>query len=184
MIEQHHLPIVIEEAHIADVPEITEIHLRAEQSIYPDTDEYGTLPTLEEIEEYHATRNITRHWQSSREHELFYEPHKQIRVARFGEAIVGFTVYDRQINWLNSMYVVPEYQGYSIGSRLLKNCLESAGSNPTKLLTVEHSAAVGFYQKHGFITGELAPKGRHIRINDVSHIPLIGMIYLPEATVA
>lgn len=176
------IQISIEGAHLADVPTITDVHLIAEQSIYPDSDHHIALPSREEVEEYHALSNMSERWRVAREREIFYEPHKNIQVARFGRAIVGFSVYDSYTNWLNSLYVAPEYQGYGIGSMLLKSCLRTAGQNPTKLLTVEHSAAVNFYKKHGFTTGELAPKGRHTPINDVSHIPLIGMIYVPETT--
>lgn len=181
MTDRYHIPIVLEEAQAADVSEITEVHVRSEQSIYPDTDEHFALPTLEEIEDYHTAGNMPERWRATREREIFYDHHKKIQVARLGKAIVGFSIYDRQINWLNSLYVAPEYQGYGVGSRLLKDCLETAGSNPTRLLTVEHSAAVDFYQKHGFTTGELAPKGRRTRVNNVSHIPLIGMIHIPQS---
>lgn len=184
MTDRYYMPIVLEEAQAADVSEITEVHVRAEQSIYPDTDEHFALPTLEEIEDYHAAGNMPERWRAAREREIFYDLHKKIQVARLGQAVVGFSIYDTQINWLNSLYVAPEYQGYGVGSKLLKDCLETAGSNPTRLLTVEHSSAVDFYKKHGFATGERAPRGRRISVNNMSHIPLIGMIYIPETIVA
>lgn len=183
MIEQHTTAaIVLEEAVIGDAAEITAVHIGAERSIYPDVERHHALPTLEEIEEYHDEGNFADRWRKSHEREIFYEPHISVQVARLGKAIVGFSTYDSQINWLNSLYVAPEYQGFGIGSRLLKSCLHAAGPNPTKLLTVEHSSAVGFYRQHGFISGESAPKGRQTRVNSVSHIPLIGMIYIPETT--
>jgi ribosomal protein S18 acetylase RimI-like enzyme len=182
MIDRHHVPIILEEACVADVSEITEVHLSAEQSIYPDTEQHFALPALEEIEEYHTAGNASERWRAAREREIFYDHHKRIQVARLGGAVVGFSVYDSQINWLNSLYVAPEYQGYGIGSRLLKNCLQTAGANPTRLLTVEHSAAVDFYKKHGFTLGESAPKRRRTRVNTTIYIPLIGMIYEPETT--
>ena len=130
--------ISIEGAHLADIPTITEVHLSAEQSIYPDSDHHIALPSREEVEEYHTLSNMPERWRVAREREIFYEPHKNIQVARFGRAIVGFSVYDSYTNWLNALYVAPEYQGYGIGSTLLKSCLQTAGQNPTKLLTVEH----------------------------------------------
>jgi ribosomal protein S18 acetylase RimI-like enzyme len=185
MLEQ--IPIItIQEATPAHIDDIVRIHCAAEVSIYPRGEQSSApgSPSAEEIEDYHFDTDFMARARTARERDIFHDRYKQLHVARLGEIIVGFSKYDAQTNWLDSLYIAPDYQGYGIGSRLLRRCLDAAGPEPTKLLTVDQSAAVDFYRKHGFTTGEGAPQNRRTPISDSKHIPLIGMVYMPAVTAA
>ena len=68
----------------------------------------------------------------------------QIVVAEEGAQIIGFIAFDA--SELHALYVLPEYQGRGVGSRLL----EAAGSAMRLWVLKKNLAGRRFYERHGW----------------------------------
>ena len=81
-------------------------------------------------------------------------------VAKNKNKIIGFIqlVACNNIGNLSHLYILPGYEGQSIGTQLFGLVKERAvQSNITKLYTESTLNALGYYEKHGFINRGLIP---------------------------
>lgn len=173
--------VSIEAATIDHVPDLVSIHLASEQSRFPENvDPEISLPTLAEIQHYHQQSDLATRSRLQNERDILHQPHKDVRIARIGRTIVGFSSYDNSVNDLNSLYVLPEFHGYGIGSTLLQQCLETADRRPTRVITSMHTPSVGFYLRRGFAIDGPVPPEICPQVTPAKRLPLINMIYVPQ----
>ena len=95
-------------------------------------------------------------------------------VAAKGQEILGFSVVEERADpKLESLYVLPLYQGKGIGTQLLARCIDTY---PKLWLEVAayNNRAIGFYEKHGF--GLSGARGSH-KLPSGAHIPTLEMSY-------
>jgi ribosomal protein S18 acetylase RimI-like enzyme len=82
-------------------------------------------------------------------------------VAKDGDKVVGFcsATKDDDANHLRAIYVMPQYQGRSIGSQLMEQALQWLGDSRDVVLEVVsyNEKAISFYEKLGFQKGESLP---------------------------
>ena len=86
--------------------------------------------------------------------------HSYTVVAKNDNKIVGFIQlkYHNNIGNLSHLYILPGYEGNSIGTRLLGFVKEKAVQlNMTKLYTESTLNALGYYEKNGFENKGLIP---------------------------
>lgn len=89
--------------------------------------------------------------------ELAYKWRDNILVAKEGEKVVGFAGYGKSgelpdCGEVYALYVLAEYRGKGVGSRLLDAALLCLRAYPKKCLWVlkENKKAIAFYQSKGF----------------------------------
>jgi GNAT superfamily N-acetyltransferase len=74
-------------------------------------------------------------------------PHQAVTVAEANGAVVGFIAISG--NWIEQLYLTPDWTGQGIGSHLLETT--TAGAGETKLYCFQANAgARRFYERHGF----------------------------------
>ena len=86
--------------------------------------------------------------------------HSYTIVAKNKNKIVGFIQLksSNKIGNVSHLYILPGYEGRSIGTQLLGLVKERAVQlNMTKLYTESTLNALGYYEKHGFINKGLIP---------------------------
>ena len=65
--------------------------------------------------------------------------------------VIGFAGVWAQDNFLHHLYIIEDYQGQSLGKRLLDECLNSVLKRPARLKCLaENKKAQQFYQKLGW----------------------------------
>ena len=68
----------------------------------------------------------------------------------------------REDGELDDLYVLPEFQGQGVGSRILKTCIETS-RNPLYLYVFSRNTrAIAFYERFGFAFRETVSKTRQI----------------------
>ncbi|GKQ37531.1 hypothetical protein ALMP_40680 [Streptomyces sp. A012304] len=99
------------------------------------------------------------------------------RVARTVTRAVGFLCGHRaeaEVASIGPMYVLAEFSGRGIGSRLMNEYLSWVGERPVCLwVTVYNTRAIRFYTRHGF---EISGERRQWR----GKMPIVRMIRHPE----
>lgn len=79
-------------------------------------------------------------------------PANEVWVAQAGDAVVGYVGFSA--DWINHLYVDPDFQGKGIGPALLAKAL--ADGRPRRLWTFQQNArARAFYEARGFVLVEL-----------------------------
>jgi len=79
-------------------------------------------------------------------------PHNAVWVAEVGGRIVGYIGFNAE--WINHLYVLPDFQGQGVGPGLLDVAL--ADGSPRRLWTFqENHRARRFYEARGFVLIEL-----------------------------
>ena len=79
-------------------------------------------------------------------------PANEVWVAEAQAQVVGYIGFDT--DWINHLYVLPEFQGHGIGPQLLSKAL--ADGRARRLWTFQQNArARRFYEAHGFVLIEL-----------------------------
>lgn len=73
-------------------------------------------------------------------------------VSQIGDNVVGFCAYND--NWLNHLYITPEYQHHGIGKSLLDQA-KAHNSELNLWVFQKNTAARDFYEKNGFELLEL-----------------------------
>ena len=73
----------------------------------------------------------------------------QVRVAEVDGQVAGFAA--TKGDWLDHLYVSPEYQGIGVGSRLLDDAKRIAGASLQLYVFQRNQRARAFYLRHGFI---------------------------------
>ena len=89
--------------------------------------------------------------------QLAYKWRDNILVAKDGEKVVGFAGYGKSdelpdCGEVYALYVLADYRGRGVGSRLFDAALGILKEYPKKSIWVlkENKNAIAFYQKHGF----------------------------------
>lgn len=80
---------------------------------------------------------------------------------------LGFAAVTMNDNFLHSLFVDPEHQRKGVGSALLKKVQSEFSSTGALKCLVENSAALAFYQQHGWhieAKGE-APDGEYVLLH-------------------
>jgi len=72
---------------------------------------------------------------------------ENVIVAQSGDKVVGFCSY--KDNWLNHLYVSPEYQGKGVGTALL-NDAKTHNSELRLWVFQKNTKAIDFYKRNGF----------------------------------
>jgi N-acetylglutamate synthase-like GNAT family acetyltransferase len=86
--------------------------------------------------------------------------HSYTIVAKNNNKIIGFIQLklSNKIGTVSHLYILPGYEGHSIGSQLFGLVKERAAqSNIAKLYAESTLNALGYYEKHGFINKGLIP---------------------------
>jgi ribosomal protein S18 acetylase RimI-like enzyme len=93
-----------------------------------------------------------------------------VSVATFEEHVIGVLAVSHAhgVNWIDQLYVAPEYCGRGVGSQLLKAALSSL-SRPIRLYTFQQNVgARRFYELHGFLPIQMSDgSGNEERCPDV-----------------
>ncbi len=122
--------VIIERATLEDAPEIARVCRLSFQSALPFL---PTLHTAEEDLQYFSEQVL---------------PKNEVYVARSEKGqIIGFIAFDHE--WVNQLYLLPEFRGSGIGGHLLD--LAKACRTKLRLWTFQRNElAKRFYAKHGF----------------------------------
>ncbi|ARM90019.1 GCN5-related N-acetyltransferase protein [Rhizobium sp. CIAT894] len=100
------------------------------------------LPWLPDL---HTPEEEEQYW---RMHLL---PNRTMLGAAMGNQLVGVIAYGD--DWIEQLYILPDFQGLGIGSLLLGCAMEEMGE--IRLWTFQRNAgARAFYERHGFTAGE------------------------------
>lgn len=150
------MSIAIEEAGPEHVEGIQEVFYRTWLDTYPNED-VGI--TVEDIEARYKGRNGEERLAKRRADIVNREPHKKYFVALDGDTVAGLCRVEKNEdgNHLNAIYVLPQYQGQGIGTRLLRAAESFFDPSKDTYLGVAtyNQKAIDFYTKLGFSdTGE------------------------------
>lgn len=127
--------LVLRPVQQADLAEIAELFIATRRAAVP------AMPALVEADE------VVRDWFSTVT--LGTAPgEKEIWVAEDGD-VLGFAIVDS--NWLDSIYVGPQYQGRGIGSALLDLVKSLRPDGFALWVFASNTSARGFYHRHGLI---------------------------------
>jgi GNAT superfamily N-acetyltransferase len=83
-------------------------------------------------------------------------------VAETGAGIVAFSIADRQSRSIFALFVMPDYEGRGLGSRLLELALRWLGDNGVDsvwLTTDPDTRAAGFYSYKGWVQMGITSNG-------------------------
>ncbi|MFA7309069.1 MAG: GNAT family N-acetyltransferase [Patescibacteria group bacterium] len=149
--------ISIRDAKPEDIAEVTQVLYKTWLSTYPN--EFVGI-TREDIEQRFSGR-FTDEALSERAEKIKNLPSNQrYLVAVQGDKIVGqcLVTNEKERNFLNVIYVLPEHQGSGIGKKLWEEASHFLNrKNDTELLVASYNdGAINFYKSLGFIdTGEV-----------------------------
>ncbi len=145
------MSIKVEEARPEHVEGIQEVFYRAWLDTYPNED---AGITIDDVEDRFKDRNSEERLNKRREDISNLDANKKFLVALDGEKVVGLcrATKNEKENRLNAIYVLPEYQGKGIGTRLWKEL--KSFFDPLKDIVVGvatyNQKAINFYSKLGF----------------------------------
>ena len=80
-------------------------------------------------------------------------PKADVTVALVNDQIVGMMglIKRGETNWIDHLYLHPDFVGHGIGSHMIKLAKSALGS-PIQLFTFqENRGAIRFYERHGFV---------------------------------
>lgn len=169
------MKIEIREARIGDVRAISEVQKEAWLATFPNK-EYGI--TREDIlsEDFFGANRIDKR------KEIISDPNSNTKfwVAAVDGKVIGYSCAHRldDHNKIRSIYILPEFQGKGIGTRLMQAMFSWLDPNkPTRLTVAIYSPqAISFYEKLGFVRGKrLAknPEGPFITGKEVPEMEMI-----------
>ncbi len=173
--------IEVVEAELDDVRGISAVQEETWLATYPN-EEHGI--TREDIlaENFYSAERV-----GSRR-EVIGNPNSLAKfwVAKDGATVVGYCSAERseECNKIRSLYVLPNFHGQGIGTRLIEQALQySDKTKPTKLtVAVYNDNAISFYEKFGFKKGNLLPTNSIDVFPSGKDIPEIEMIRDAETT--
>jgi ribosomal protein S18 acetylase RimI-like enzyme len=171
---------------IADVrPEhvegIQEVFYRAWLATYPN-DAAGV--TVDDVEDRFKERNSKERLAKRREDIASVDPDKRFLVALDGERVIGLARASKneKENRLNAIYVLPEYQGKGVGTKLWNEI--KSFFDPTKDVVVGvatyNEKAIGFYTKLGFIDSGRRYTEEGLRLKSGAILPEMDMVIRAE----
>lgn len=155
--ESKELPVTIEPATVADFKGVREAHYSSWLATYPNK-EIGVTE-----EDVHA-RFKDRLSDSRRNQfeEVLKDTNNLYLVAKLAGNVIGFAVFKKELerNFLDALYVVPEYFGHKIGYKLWSEGKKFFNDNlPIELEVVSYNdRAINFYKKLGFVMTDKVPK--------------------------
>ena len=160
-----------------DVLDIQTVFYKTWLATYPNK-EAGI--TLEDIEDKFKDAFSEETLQKRRESMSKYPDNVQVLVARDGDKVVGISrsVKRNEVNQLQTIYVLPEYQGQGIGHMFWKESLQFFSDKKDIIVHVVtyNQHAIEFYKKLGFVdTGKRFTEERH-RMKSGAAFPEMEMI--------
>ncbi|KAB8039039.1 GNAT family N-acetyltransferase [Silvanigrella paludirubra] len=124
--------IQINKAQFEDCEILTEIFFLARKDLY-------YLPVL-------YTKEETLWWIKN-----IVMKQNEIYIAEYKNEKVGFLAKNKEV--IEHLYVIPDYQNFSVGQKLLDFCLKT-GNKFELWVFQENIRAIRFYEKNGFILEE------------------------------
>jgi GNAT superfamily N-acetyltransferase len=155
--EYKEIPVTIEPATTADFNGVRDAHYRSWLATYPNK-EIGV--TKEDVH----VRFKDRLSDSGKKRfgEVLNDKNNLYLVAKISGSVIGFAVFKKEPerNFLDALYVVPEYFGRKIGYQLWSEGKKFFNDNlPIELEVVNYNdRAINFYKKLGFIMTDKVPK--------------------------
>lgn len=109
----------------------------------------------------------------------------QILIAKDDEKVVGIcrSVKRQDVNQLQAIYILPDYQGQGIGKMFWNKALKFFGDNKDTIVQVAtyNKNAIAFYEKLGFVdNGKRFTEERH-RMKSGSLIPEMEMVIVHKS---
>lgn len=146
------MEIQVIEAIPGDVYAIRQIQKLTWLDTYPNL-EVGI--TREDIETRFASDDTEEGKKRMEERrQRFYNPNRHMYVAKDGEKVIGFSGAEKEEHngRIQSLYLLPEYQGHGVGRKLMEAALTWLGSEQDIYLNVAsyNDKAIAFYEKFGF----------------------------------
>jgi|GEM_PF-338206 len=156
--------IIIDAPRPEDVSDIQTVFYKTWLATYPN-EEAGI--TREDIEDKFKDAFSEETLQKRRESMSKFPDNIQVRVARDGDRVVGISrsVKRSDVNQLQTIYVLPEYQGQGIGHMFWKESLQFFNDKKDIIVHVVtyNQPAIEFYKKLGFVdTGKRFTEERHM----------------------
>lgn len=155
--ESKELPVTIESATTADFKGIRDAHYRSWLATYPNK-ENGV--TEEDVHVRFKDRLLDL--KKQRFEEILNDKNNLYLVAKLAGNVIGFGVFKKELerNFLDALYVVPEYFDHKIGYKLWSEGKKFFNDNlPIELEVVSYNdRAINFYKKLGFVMTDKVPK--------------------------
>lgn len=155
----------IRNATLGDIDDIVLIQAKTWMDSYASEEHGITKDDLRSID-WNAKAPGWRH--------MIMSPDYEVLVAAEDSTIVAFATLDNTAEpKLDSLYVLSEYQGNEIGSRLLRSVMN--GLQSVALQVASYNAkAIGFYEKFGFVrtgirSSYILPSGKSIPTIEMLH---------------
>jgi ribosomal protein S18 acetylase RimI-like enzyme len=146
---------------------------------YPN-EEYGITKEDIESKDWDNPARVER-WKAIA---LESSPIRRVWVAKEGERVVGFcaALKEENKNKLTAIYVLPETQGKSVGTKLMQQALGWLGSEKDTVVEVAkyNLNAIEFYKRFGFEGEQDIPAGPVADLPSGKTIPEIQMIRKSE----
>ncbi len=161
------IKIDILEAVPKDASAISNIQKEAWLATYPN-EEYGI--TREGIEAEDWTNERKEKWLRRIANKI-----DGIWVAKEGSMAVGFCSahWGEKANVVSAIYILPQYQKYGVGKKLMEEAIKYLGSEKDiSLVVVKYTGAIEFYKKLGFKEGGESPS----RLLPGKMVPVIEMV--------
>jgi len=157
--------------------EIQEVFYRAWLDTYPN-EEAGI--TVDDVEDRFKDRKSEERLNKRRNDILNLDAHTKILVALHGEKVVGIcrAMRDHKENRLNAFYVLPEYQGKGVGTRLwneVKGFFDQTKDIFVGVATY-NSKAINFYLKLGFVDSGRRYTEDRLRMKSGAILPEMDMV--------
>jgi ribosomal protein S18 acetylase RimI-like enzyme len=169
--------ISISIASIDDVAAIQEVYYKTWLATYPN-DEFGI--TVDDIEDRYKNR-LDEDIITKRKEKIANPPEGQkLFVAKNGNQVVGIcrAVRKSDRNQLQTIYVLPEYQGKGIGFKLWNEARKTFDENKDTYVEVAsyNDSAIAFYKKLGFVETGRKFSDEMSKFKSGSMIPEIEMV--------
>jgi ribosomal protein S18 acetylase RimI-like enzyme len=155
--------VTIQKAKIEDVKEIQDVFYKTWLATYPNKKAGITIEDIEErFKNRFSEKNIRK-----RETQILDAPeNKFFLVAKDRDKVIGacIAVKEADINQLQAIYVLPEYQGRGVGQMFWTKIQEFFARDKRTIVQVAdyNDKAIAFYQKLGFVdTGKRFTDEKH-----------------------
>ena len=146
------MAVQVTEAGIDDFEKIQNVFYRTWLVTYPNK-EHGI--SVDDIEDRFKDRNAPERREKRRQDILTRNLNKRLLVAKDGDTVVGVCRASKSEseNRLNAIYVLPEYQGKGVGSRLWAEISSFFDQDKEVVIDVVtyNQNAIDFYKKLGFM---------------------------------
>ena len=138
-----------------DAEEIANVYYYTWLKTYPNK---NAGITREDIEEHFKNRLEKKELEKKKEKISNLNPNKLFLIAKYNEKVIGVCniIKRENFNQLQSIYVLPEYQGKGIGYKLWLKAFDFIDKEKNTIVQVAiyNENAINFYKKLGFIDTE------------------------------